>query len=330
LLFVILGLAAFSLAIGLLQGLEFTDIFMATVALAVGAIPEGLPAAITIMLSLGVSKMAKRKAIIRKLVAVETLGSTTVICSDKTGTLTENQMTVKKIFSGDNIYKVGGQGYSFDGQIFKGEESVNVEEHKALRECLLTGLLCNESNIEEKDGRNEVNGDPTEGALLVAAQKAKLNRKELEKEYRQLDQIPFESEYQYMATLHEKDGKNVVFIKGALEAIADRSKTALHENGQEVKFHKDKNEGIVEKLASEGLSVLAFAKKETDITKISHEDIEDGLVFLGLQGMIDPPREEVKKAVHLCQQAGIKVKMITGSIIIKEQIQRNSIIRNKT
>lgn len=312
LLFVILGLSAISIVIGLIRGQEFTDIFMAAVALAVGAIPEGLPAAITIMLSLGVSKMAKRKAIIRKLVAVETLGSTTVICSDKTGTLTENQMTVKKIFAGGKMYEVSGQGYDANGDITLEDEKVNLEDQKALRECLINGLLCNDSSLGEKNGKKEVNGDPTEGALIVVAQKAQLKRKEIEKKFPKIDEIPFESEYQYMATLHKKNGKNIVFVKGSLEAISERSNFIFDEKGQEEDFVKDKIIEISEELAAEGLRVLAFAKMETEKSKISHQDIKDGLTFIGIQGMIDPPREEVKKAVSICLEAGIRVKMITG------------------
>ncbi|MFT2007724.1 cation-transporting P-type ATPase [Pontibacter sp. 13R65] len=312
LLYAILGLSVICIVIGLSRGQEFTEIFMAAVALAVGAIPEGLPAAITIMLSLGVSKMAQRKAIIRKLVAVETLGSTSIICSDKTGTLTENQMTVKKIVAGGRTYKVGGQGYEPEGNISQNEANVDLQEHPALRELLFNGILCNDSDLKQKDGQFIVEGDPTEGALIVAAQKAGLDRKQLEQKFKRLDTIPFESDYKYMATLHPHDGKNVVYVKGSFEAIADRCSTMLNAQGQEIDFKKEEVAEITNSMASEGLRVLAFASMATDKTDVSHEDLTDGLTFLGLQGMIDPPREAVKQAVNMCQRAGITVKMITG------------------
>ncbi|CAN5233940.1 cation-transporting P-type ATPase [soil metagenome] len=312
LVFVILGLAAVSLTIGVYQGREFTDIFMASVALAVGAIPEGLPAAITIMLSLGVSKMAKRKAIIRKLVAVETLGSTTVICSDKTGTLTENQMTVKKIYAGGEIYEVSGQGYETNGEILKEDKKVNLDENKELWECLVNGMLCNDSNIKEKEGIKVVNGDPTEGALIISAQKAGFEREKLEKDFKRIDEIPFESEYQFMATLHQKDGKKIVYVKGSIEAIIERSNRDLNDEGKSNGFNKEEVVKVADQFSADGLRVIAFAKMEFTKDKISHDDVKSDLSFIGLQGMIDPPREEVKTAVAICQKAGIQVKMITG------------------
>ncbi|WP_187260586.1 cation-translocating P-type ATPase [Pontibacter beigongshangensis] len=312
LLYAILGLSALCIAIGLVRGQEFTEIFMAAVALAVGAIPEGLPAAITIILSLGVSKMAAKKAIIRKLTAVETLGSTTVICSDKTGTLTENQMTVKRIMAGGQTYEVGGQGYEPEGEIRQHDQEVNLEEHPTLRELLLNGLLCNDSVLKMKNGQTTVEGDPTEGALLVSAHKAGFEKGKLEQEFKRLDTIPFESEYKYMATLHASNGNNKVYVKGSLEAIAERCGTLLDAEGQEVEFRKNDIQEISDELASEGLRVLAFACLDTDKTDVSHDDVAHGLTFLGLQGMIDPPREAVKHAVAMCQRAGITVKMITG------------------
>jgi cation-transporting ATPase F len=308
----ILVLAAIVIVLGVyFQDQEFVEMFMAAVALAVGAIPEGLPAAITIMLAMGVSRMAKRKAIIRKLPAVETLGSTTVICSDKTGTLTENQMTVKKIYAGGEYFEVSGQGYEPEGEIQQDGKKVNLEEHKALKECLLNGILCNDSNITEKEGQKTVEGDPTEGALLISANKAGFDRDQLEEQHERLDVIPFKSDYQYMATIHKGNGKNFVYVKGSLEAISERCNKQLKGEEQE-DFSKDKAKEIAEKLAGEGLRVLAFARMESDREGIKHEDIEEGLTFLGLQGMIDPPREAVKDAVASTQNAGIDVKMITG------------------
>ncbi|TXK29463.1 HAD-IC family P-type ATPase, partial [Pontibacter qinzhouensis] len=253
-----------------------------------------------------------RKAIIRKLVAVETLGSTTVICSDKTGTLTENQMTVRKIVAGGKTYEVSGQGYEPEGNILQQDNSVNVEEHPALRELLLSGMLCNDSAIKEKDGQLAVEGDPTEGALLVTAQKAGFNRQDLEKQFTRLDTIPFESDYKYMATLHRQEQQQKVYMKGSLEAIAARCSTQLNAQGQQEAFSKDEIHRISDEMAANGLRVLAFATTSSEKTDIAHEDVESGLTFLGFQGMIDPPREAVKQAVAMCQKAGITVKMITG------------------
>ncbi len=312
LLFVILGLAAITLAIGLARGEDFTSMFMAAVALAVGAIPEGLPAAITIMLSMGVSRMAKRRAIIRKLEAVETLGSTTVICSDKTGTLTENQMTVKRIYAGGEYYDVGGQGYEANGELTKDDAKADPEKNIALRECLINGMLCNDSHIKEKKGHKAVEGDPTEGALMISAEKAGFVREDLEKEFKRLDEIPFSSEHKYMATLHRSESGNVVYVKGSLEAIVERSGSMLDSKGEEQEFQEKNVVEVAENMGADGLRVLAFAKLSLDQDEVDHGDIERDLVFLGIQGIIDPPREEVKEAIALCQKAGIQVKMITG------------------
>ena len=212
LLYIILGLAVITVAIGLLRGEPLVDMFLAAVALAVGAIPEGLPAAVTITLAIGVSRMARRRAIIRKLPAVETLGSTTVICSDKTGTLTENQMTVQEVAAGGHIYRVTGGGYAPEGAITDAEgRAVASTQHggpvapPALVETLRAGSLCNDSSIFFEDGHWHVNGDPTEGALLVSAAKAGLHHEGLTHEHPRLDTVPFESEHQYMATLHRTD-----------------------------------------------------------------------------------------------------------------------------
>jgi cation-transporting ATPase F len=313
LLWVILALSALLFGIGLLRGESAADMFMMAVALAVGAIPEGLPAAVTIMLAIGVSKMAARKAIIRKLVAVETLGSTTVICSDKTGTLTENQMTVQKVYAGSNIYDVTGIGYKPEGEIFQEDKKVDVASVSALDLCLKAGLLCNDSRLVEKKGRWTIEGDPTEGAMLVIARKAGITEKEADKEYPRIDAIPFESEYQYMATLHQGE-RPVIFVKGSLEALLERCDNVIDTDGQVKPIDKQLIQDLAETLASEGLRVLAFAMKQApeEQRELGHKDVAAGLTFLGLQGMIDPPREEAKKAVALCQQAGIDVKMITG------------------
>ncbi|WP_425568536.1 cation-transporting P-type ATPase [Pontibacter saemangeumensis] len=329
LLWVILALSAIVFAIGLLRGQGAGETFMVAVALAVGAIPEGLPVAVTIMLALGVSKMAKRRAIIRKLVAVETLGSTNVICSDKTGTLTENQMTVQRIAAGDRLYTVTGIGYRPEGEIMEGKQQVELASNTALEHCLKAGILCNDSFIKEKDGLCTIEGDPTEGALEVAARKAGFDRKLLEQEQPREDAIPFESEYQYMATLHG-GAQPVIYLKGSVEAVLDRCDKALQPDGQLSEVNWATVDEQVAKMASKGLRVLAFAMAgaPAGMAGIGHDDTSSGLIYIGLQGMIDPPRQEAVEAVKLCQQAGIDVKMITGdhaitAAAIAEQVGLN-------
>ncbi|MCX5864567.1 MAG: cation-transporting P-type ATPase [Deltaproteobacteria bacterium] len=315
LLYVILGLSALTIVVGLLRGQSFVEMFMAAVALAVGAIPEGLPAAVTITLAIGVSRMAKKRAIIRKLPAVETLGSTTVICTDKTGTLTENQMTVQEIVAGGLAYTVGGTGYNpVQGRIDGPEAASSTSA--ALLECLRAGLLCNGSQLVEEDGVWQVHGDPTEGALLTSARKGGLGPETVAASPR-LDTVPFESEHQYMATLHEAGpgaSTRRIYLKGAVEALLARCASQLDGQGNAVPLLADEIHGAVEAMAAKGLRVLAMAGKKVgpEISTIHHADLTDGLIFLGLQGMIDPPRPEAVAAVATCQAAGIRVKMITG------------------
>lgn len=315
LLYAILFLATITVAVGILRGRSIFDMFMAAVALAVGAIPEGLPAAVTITLAIGVARMAKRKAIIRKLPAVETLGSTTVICSDKTGTLTENQMTVQAILAGGVYYEVSGAGYAPTGQIVR-QDKADDKNSFALRECLRAGLLCNDSLLINEDGSWQVQGDPTEGALLVAAAKGGLDARKAYERYRRLDSIPFESQYQYMATLHDTGpGKRrIIYIKGAVERILEKCTEAIDAHGNPVDLDVESIKWNMAQMASKGMRVLGFARKDLPNTakNINHEDVATGLTFLGLQGMIDPPRDEAISAIKICHAAGIKVKMITG------------------
>ena len=317
LLYLILGLAVITFGVGLLQGQSAFDMFMAAVALAVGAIPEGLPAAMTITLAIGVARMAKRRAIIRKLPAVETLGSTTVICSDKTGTLTENQMTVQEIATGGQTYSVSGTGYALDGKIERTDAKSEDTLSDGLMQTLRCGLLCNDSLLVEKEGRLVVQGDPTEGALITSAAKAGLFIDKEQARFKRLDTIPFESHYQYMATLHAADpqgGDSLVYVKGSVEALVERCTSALDPQGAAVALDAASIHATVDAMAAKGLRVLAFAQKtlESGTKKIDHKDITTELIFLGLQGMIDPPRSEAIEAVKNCHNAGIKVKMITG------------------
>ena len=316
LLLVILGLGVLTFAAGLLHGGAAIDMFMAAVALTVGSIPEGLPAAVTIILAVGVSRMARRRAIIRRLPAVETLGSTTVICSDKTGTLTENQMTVSKIVAGDMVYSVSGSGYDPAGGITPEERPAASGSAPALKECLRAGLLCNDSRLVLENGRWSVAGDPTEGALIVSAKKLGLDEAEENRNWPRLDSVPFESEHQYMATLHAvgKPGETVAYLKGSLEAVLSRCSAELDESGGTVPLSAEKVRDAAEALARQGLRVLAFARAlfSGDRRSFDRNDVSGNLHFLGLQGMIDPPRPEAVAAVRACQQAGIDVKMITG------------------
>ena len=316
LLYVILLLAAATFGVGLLRGSSAFDMFMAAVALSVGAIPEGLPAALTITLAIGVARMARRRAIIRKLPAVETLGSTTVICSDKTGTLTENQMTVQAVHAGGEAFAVSGAGYAPSGRIAAaGGETVETPG-VALLETLRCGLLCNDSLLVQKEGRLTVQGDPTEGALIAAAAKAGLAMEAEAMKRKRHDTIPFESQHQYMATLHAAPagGPAVAYAKGSVEAMLDRCKTALSAKGESAELDAAEVMEAANAMAAGGLRVLAFARKELSegTRKIGHEDVAGGMTFLGLQGMIDPPRAEAIEAVKRCHNAGIRVKMITG------------------
>ncbi|MEA5489715.1 MULTISPECIES: cation-translocating P-type ATPase [Pseudanabaena] len=321
LLYVILGLSAFAFVVVIGKGGTWTEGFKGAVALAVSAIPEGLPAVVTVTLAIGVGQMANRHAIIRKLPAVETLGSTTVICSDKTGTLTENQMTVQGIYAGEVSYVVTGVGYQAEGVILENDQPVEVSQISAqipaLQDCLQCGLLCNDSHLQEQDGQLTVVGDPTEAALIVSANKAGLTLPDLEQTQPRLDTIPFESQFQYMATLHqhrEIANFHTIYVKGSAEAILKRASYQVDRHGEHIDLKRSQIEQVVDQMASQGLRVLAFAKKEIaeQIQGINHDDIDNDLGFLGLQGMIDPPRTEAIAAVRACQSAGIQVKMITG------------------
>ncbi len=314
LLYTILALAAVTFVVGMLHGESWLAMFMAAVALAVGAIPEGLPAAVTITLAIGVARMAKRNVIIRKLPAVETLGSTTVICSDKTGTLTQNQMTVQEVYAGGVLFHLSGSGYAPEGGFTREGVEIHPEQNRALIDCLTAGLFCNDSIVKLDNDEWLVEGDPTEGALVVAARKAGLNREQTASESPRMDAIPFESQHQYMATLHREGDRLVVYLKGSAESLLPRCSFALSDADGVIPLSKDDFHRQAAQMAEKGLRVLAFARR--DVTghsgALQHDDVAGGLTFLGLQGMIDPPRPGAAAAVRVCQAAGIKVKMITG------------------
>jgi cation-transporting P-type ATPase F len=316
LLWVILALAAITFLVGLLRGQPAIDTFTAAIALAVAAIPEGLPAALTVTLAIGVSRMARRRAIIRKLPAVETLGSVTVIASDKTGTLTQNQMTVQEIALPRKEFQLSGTGYDPAGEISEQDRSLGRIEHSGLREILTAGLLCNDSSLVKQDNRWLAEGDPTEAALITAALKGGLDEKQIKRELPRLDEIPFDSQHQYMATLHERGQglPSLAYIKGAVEVVLERSKYVLDEQGRPQPVDREKVLRQAEGLAAKGLRVLAFARVELPphVRTLTHESLAQGLTFLGLQGMIDPPRPEAIAAIQASQNAGIRIKMITG------------------
>jgi P-type Ca2+ transporter type 2C len=306
----VLGSALAIAILGFFLGMTLAEIFKIAVAASVAAVPEGLPVVVTITMAIGLSRMARRHAIIRKLTAVETLGSTTVICSDKTGTLTKNEMTVKAIYDGHHAYEVTGSGYDPEGDIFCDWECVDAAELKRIQPAARIGMLCNESRLYEEDGDFRVDGDPTEGALIVSAMKAGLKLEEEKAGYPQVSIIPFESERGFMATLHEHDGKKLIFLKGAPEKVLEMCSQAPSGDP----LNQEKIFEMAEHFAEDGMRVLAMAFKEgqEDLGELSHKDIEGGFTLAGLQGMIDPPRPEAVDAVKGCKEAGIRVAMITG------------------
>ncbi len=330
LLWVILAVAGSAFVVGIVRGHSPHEMFKAAVALAVGAIPEGLPAAVTIMLAVGVARMARKKAIIRKLPAVEALGSTTVICSDKTGTLTQNQMTVRAAWCGGMEYEFTGAGYDPAGEVRRVGETTPVAagEQPALLELLVCGTLCNDAVLASKDGRWEVHGDPTEAALVVAARKLAnggggidLSRDTLTARFPRVDAIPFESDRQYMATLHGRTDddrgdadRRVIYVKGSVERVLGMCASAMGQYGRTIPLDLPSVHAAAAALAARGLRVLAFARADapTGASELTDAMLEHNLTFLGVQGMLDPPRPEAIEAVAACQRAGVRVKMITG------------------
>lgn len=311
----ILSIALITFAFGLLiRDYSAAEMFLAAVSLAVAAIPEGLPAIMTITLAIGVQRMASRNAIIRKLPAVETLGAVTVICSDKTGTLTRNEMTVRTIATATDLFELSGTGYDPHGTISLTDRDVLLEERPLLQEVARAAILCNDASLEQKNTEWLVHGDPMEGALLVAGLKAGLDMEMEAKQYPRTDLIPFESEHRFMATLHHNhSGDAFIFFKGAPEQILEMCRHQRSVNGDQP---IDKNYWMerIEELAVQGQRVLAIAFKPANHKQMELEfgDLENDLIILGMLGLIDPPREEAVEAVHICDMAGIRVKMITG------------------
>lgn len=315
-IFIVLGVIAILALVGIYRGLDAAEIVFLSVAAAVAAIPEGLPAVVTVVLAVGMRFMAKRNAIIRSLVAVETLGSATVICSDKTGTLTMNEMTVRRIYVDGEFIEVTGEGYEPNGEFKRDDEAVTPEEGSTLELLLRTGALCNEASLSKQGQQYEVIGDPTEGALVVAAAKAGIDKDAEQKQLQRTCEIPFESERQYMAIGYEGNEHARIYVKGSAEKILSLSK-AMRKNGETMELgDKEKEEQLeaAESLASDAMRVLALAYIDMSDSpgKLKCSHVEGELTYLGMVGMADPPREEAKAAVRRCHDAGIRVVMITG------------------
>ncbi|MDP3990602.1 MAG: calcium-translocating P-type ATPase, SERCA-type [archaeon] len=311
----VVAVAVVVFIVRLLAGDSFSETLLTAIALAVAAIPEGLPAVITIALSIGVQRMAKKNSLVRKLPSVETLGSVNVICTDKTGTLTHDQMTVQEIWADNNIYKVTGSGYSPEGKFLVNNKLANPNP---LHLLLKIGSLCNDAKFQSAGkGEREVIGDPTEAALIVSAEKAGFIQKDLLGQEKRIDEIAFTSERKMMTTIHQGK-KKLSYTKGAPDIVIDLCDQILI-SGKVVRLDRGKKKEILaqnEMFAKKALRVLGFAYNE-GFKKT--EDAEKGMIFVGLQAMIDPPREEVKDSIKRCQDAGIRVIMITGDHLITAQ-----------
>ncbi len=309
-----LGLAVIIIAIivfgiGILTGKPAFVMFLAAIALAVAAIPEGLPAVVTLALSLGVQKMAKKNALVRKLPSVETLGACSVICADKTGTLTHNEMTVKRLYVNKEIVQVQGSGYSSEGRFSK--------DPKHFQLLLTSGVLNNNSKLKKENGEWKIIGDPTEAALLVSAKKAGIDIEALQDNYPRIAEMEFTSERKRMTTVHQRGDKKIAFTKGAPEVVLSLC-NKISADGKAQHLGKREKENILnanEEFAKDALRVLAFAYKEPG----KNDSPEDEMTFIGLQALIDPPRQEVREAIAKCKTAGIKVVMITGDHLTTAQ-----------
>ncbi|MDH7493597.1 MAG: calcium-translocating P-type ATPase, SERCA-type [Candidatus Saccharicenans sp.] len=298
------------------RGGELVQVFLTAVSLAVAAIPEGLPAVVTIALALGVQRMVKRHALIRKLPSVETLGAATVICSDKTGTLTKNEMTVKAVYADGHLFSISGTGYQPEGGFFLEDKPVNPEDFPGVMKTLACGTLCNSARLAENQGRYRIVGDPTEGALLTLARKAGLDQESLEKAEPLLEEIPFDSERKMMTMIRKVGPEFMAYVKGAPDVLL-KSCSHIFEGGRERPITQEDLNRLLqvnESLARQALRVLGCAYRRWPAypEKLEARAIEKDLVFAGLVAMIDPPRPEVVQAIAACKKAGIKPVMITG------------------
>jgi P-type Ca2+ transporter type 2C len=308
----IVGVSIFIFVIGILEGVAIQEMFLTAVSLAVAAIPEGLPAIVTISLALGLQRMARRNALVRRLPAVESLGSATVICTDKTGTLTKGEMNIREIFTAERL-QVTGEGYEPVGEFLNELGGTVSGSDPDIRELLTAGALCNDSQLYQENGRWKVRGDPTEGTLIVTAKKAGLDPEALRSAHPRVFEVQFDSERKRMTTVHQMGGRAIAYVKGATESVLPLCSTRW-ENGSQVSLDETERAEIVrnnDEMASRALRILAVARR--DVTDQNLDDsIESDLTFLGLVGMIDAPRKEAMAAVERCHRAGIKVIMITG------------------
>jgi len=313
----VLGIIGVLILIGVVKGYGFEEMFTLAVAAAVSAIPEGLLVMVTVVLALGMRRMARRHALIRKLTAVETMGAVTAICSDKTGTLTESEMTLRQMYLSGRTIEITGAGYRPEGEFLENSQKLDPQNDESFLLALRISALCNDSTLKSDGDKHQLLGDPTEGALLVAALKAGLNQKALQEEQPRLAELPFSSEKRYMATLHHcQDGKAVVYVKGSVDKVLAMSRQILVNGVPQEMSSENKNEIEQENLqmASKALRVMALAYAECSPTPelLSHEHLDGALTLVAMVGMIDPPRQEAKKAIADCKRAGIKVMMITG------------------
>jgi Ca2+-transporting ATPase len=307
-------LAASMGLLGVLRGYDLFHMFVWGVAVAVAVIPEALPAVVTISLALGVRRMVKRRALIRKLPAVETLGATDIICSDKTGTLTQDQMTIRKIYTDEKLFDLSGSGYNPSGEFLIDSVKTVPLENQSLMMLLRGGSLCNDTKLKNDGNVWEILGDPTEGAIIVALNKTGEDWETLRTKYKRLYEIPFSSETKKMTTVHQFETEKLAFSKGAPEIILDKC-TMILQNDKRVQLTEEIRKTVLSKAYAMGeaaLRVLAVSFKSIDGDQINDSIAEDEHIFLGLVGMIDPPRNEVKAAIKICDAAGIKPIMITG------------------
>lgn len=294
--------------LGWMRGDGLFESFMSAVALAVAAIPEGLTVVVTVVLAMGMQKMVKVNAIIKQLSAVETLGSTTVICSDKTGTLTQNKMTIQKVYNGTQLFDVSGTGYSPEGEI---TDENGVQDLNLINNILMPIVLCNDAQFDMVE--ESIIGDPTEGAMVVLAHKAGIEKDDVDVQFPRLQELPFDSTRKLMSTIHQVDGKHLMYTKGAPDELISRCEF-VEIDGKVIPLTDEKREEILQvnqQFAENALRVIASAYKDIEDKEVDFDD-ESHLVFTGLVGMIDPPREEAKDAIEVCKNAGIGVKMITG------------------
>jgi Ca2+-transporting ATPase len=313
---VVLGIIAVLVYVSFQRGIDHLEIFLVAVAAAVSAIPEGLPAVVTVVLAIGMRQMARRNAVIRRLVAVETLGSATVICTDKTGTLTMNEMTVRRLYADGEFADVTGEGYSPEGEMQRGGKAFTPGDDSALGLLLRAGALCNDASVVKRGRRYEVIGDPTEAALVVAAAKVGIDKDDLQRRLVRTCELPFESEQQFMAVGYQEKKAVRVYVKGSAERVLSMSGSILRK-GKAVRLSEKQQSAVMEAtgaLAGEAMRVIALAYMDIPETphKLRCKDIEGRLTFLGLTGMADPPREEARRAIRQCAGAGIRVVMITG------------------